>query len=1098
MIARGYLRFGLHVLLASTMLAGVRIAPASAQQAGGLDLATFPYFPQRSSPGAPGDPYGSLIDRPSLAAGTPNATLLEFNANWGNRAIGQGAALTATETRNGMPVDGLTGRGVTVAVIDSGIDARFQTANPAEGFSGVHPEFLNRLDIRSRAFIENEGSSLDIFDRDGHGTHVAGTVGAARDGVGMMGVAPEANLLVLKGIGAKTETASFDSTSALVYAASLPDVRVVNGSYGPMIPKGSTIWNTEQGGASLDREYRAVYAALAAGKVLVYANGNDGIDSPIQARNPSGVPLFPFIRPANARSGVYNDAGKNYDFSALASLPGSIVAVANLDASLTISPNSNRCGVTARWCVSAPGGGEGSGAEGILSAYPRTLPGLPGLPAGTNYVYEAGTSMAAPHVAGALAVLFQAYPTYLALDIVRLLFATAQDLGAKGIDDVYGHGLIRLDRALSAPLIDPNAAANSESLGAGETRYWSAPFTAAGSLVVTGASREPGNGSELVVAGRTTVRGAVRAESVDIEVDGTLTTPHLTIATNASLSGEGDIFGNVDVRGLFSPGSGNSGDLVIHGNLSMAKGSAFLAFLDGSDHEEAGIGYSLAVVTGVGNTFTAGGHLVFDMVGMPAGTVVVPLGSKIPVVLAENGARILGRFESIEVTSENGATGLPDASRIDLLYRPDAIVGAVTPAAYARLEANGVAMTGRQRAVGGALDRARGAPGDPMSERALDLFDPLFDLSAQALPRAFDQLSGAGSSASAQASVEDARRFGGVIGQRLAAVRGGTAGVQAGFAPNLGTVESGTGGLFVSPTNLLPTRFAALDGEAAAGLAPIQRAGAGVWGLGFGSGFRIGQDASGPGLRAQGGGIALGVDRAVDAEFVLGGAIGYARSGVSSAGVRGNADTYLGAAYLGFQRGGLEVDASAGLAYAILDTVRTFQPFGTPLTARQKADGLGALASVETGYRVAIPTSAGRLDVKPLVGFAYHDLHRGAFTETGRFGLGFAAQTFGRATTLVGARTGLDLVGADGLRFRPELRIGWTHDLLQASPFGTAALLDQPFLARDARPGRDGALIEASLSVWSSESVSVFAGFRGEYRAQGASHQGHAGLRLAW
>ncbi|GLS58202.1 autotransporter domain-containing protein [Methylobacterium haplocladii] len=1089
--ARPFRKAGL--VAVSTVLA-LASRPARSQA---VDLSTFAYFPQRTAPASAADPYGFALDRPSLPPGTPQPTLFEFNANWGSLAVGQAAALNTNATRAGLPVNGLTGLGVTVAVIDSGIDAQFRTTNPADGFSSIHPEFVSRLDTRSRAFLAETGQSLDILDRDGHGTHVAGTIGANRNGVGMMGIAPDANIVALKAIGAKGEPA-FDSEAALAYAASLPDVRIVNGSYGPTIAAGTTVWQT----GDLTSEYAAVRAALTAGKILVFANGNDFASAPVVSRNPTGIALYPFIRPANAGLGVYNDGGRNFDFSSLATLPGSIIAVANVDASLKISGDSNRCGVTANWCVSAPGGGTDDGAAAILSAYPRAVAGTNvGPSAQETYRAITGTSMATPHVSGVLAVLFQAFPAYSSLDIVRVLLSTTQDLGVPGIDDIYGRGLVRLDRALSAPAIDPAASANTANLAPGETRYWSAPVTAAGTLTVTGAGREQGTGSELVVAGRTTLRGTVRAESVDIEVDGTLTTPQLSIAQNASLSGEGDIFGNVEVKGLFSPGSGNGGDLVVHGNLTLAETSLFHALIDASDAEDGVVDYSIAMVTGQGHAFRAAGALVFDIFGITGTNRIGEIGAKFPLVLATDGASVLGRFISVSVTSDTGRTGLPAASRIDLLYRPNSIVGAITPAAYASLEANGVALSARQRAVGAALDRARGQPGDAMSDRALGVFDPLFGQSAADLPRVFEQLSGAGSSANAQASVEDSRRFTGLIGGRLDALRSGTASVQGDFAPSLATASTGTGGLFVKPPAFVPTNRTALGVSPSRVADPAEtRSGTGIWGLGFGNGYRIGADSSGPGLRAQGGGLMLGADRAIDPSLLVGAAFGYARSSTTASGTRGTSDTYLGAAYLGYQRDGVEVDAIAGLAYATLDSLRAVAPFGGVMTARGRTDGFGAIASVEAGYRFLVPTEAGLLGIKPLAGVAYNDLHRSGFAETGAggFGLSFAGQNFGRATTFAGVSTGLDLVTAGGLALRPDLRLGWTHDLIDASPFITTALLGQPFRTRDARPGRDGLLVDARVTLWSYQSVSLFAGYRGEYRPNAASHQGHAGLRVSW
>ncbi|GIX16380.1 MAG: hypothetical protein KatS3mg119_0566 [Rhodothalassiaceae bacterium] len=59
-----------------------------------------------------------------------------------------------------------------------------------------------------------------------------------------------------------------------------------------------------------------------------------------------------------------------------------------------------------------------------------------------------GTSFAAPHVSGAVALLFQLFPNLTARDVVDILLTTATDLGAPGVDEIYGHGLLNLERAV--------------------------------------------------------------------------------------------------------------------------------------------------------------------------------------------------------------------------------------------------------------------------------------------------------------------------------------------------------------------------------------------------------------------------------------------------------------------------------------------------------------------------------------------------------------------------------------------------------------------------------------------------------------------------
>ena len=126
--------------------------------------------------------------------------------------------------------------------------------------------------------------------------------------------------------------------------------------------------------ACLDRqnvdEKEALLQALRAGKIVVAANGNDRISSPIAGRNPSGLALYPFIQPANAKAGVYDDDGKNSNFSDLLHQSGLVIGVTAIGEDKRIASYAQFCGVAASWCVAAPGGNSPLD-DGIWS----TLPG---------------------------------------------------------------------------------------------------------------------------------------------------------------------------------------------------------------------------------------------------------------------------------------------------------------------------------------------------------------------------------------------------------------------------------------------------------------------------------------------------------------------------------------------------------------------------------------------------------------------------------------------------------------------------------------------------------------------------------------------------
>ena len=95
-----------------------------------------------------------------------------------------------------------------------------------------------------------------------------------------------------------------------------------------------------------------------------------------------------------------------------------------------IADFSNHCGVAMHFCLAAPG-------AGILSANN-----------GGGVRYDGGTSMAAPHIAGAYAVLKSQWPDLTAPEIAQILFEAAEDLGDPGVDPIYGQGLLNLANAM--------------------------------------------------------------------------------------------------------------------------------------------------------------------------------------------------------------------------------------------------------------------------------------------------------------------------------------------------------------------------------------------------------------------------------------------------------------------------------------------------------------------------------------------------------------------------------------------------------------------------------------------------------------------------
>lgn len=318
----------------------------------------------------------------------------EYDAQWGLGMIGAKAAHDR----------GYTGAGVTVGVVDSGIYA-------------YHSDLIDNLspiNMNGPYGIRSDG-----VDVEGHGTHVAGTIAAGLNGFGMVGVAPGARVadLQLTDYGSDSiDEDALDTTAARLFDHGLDNgIEFYNNSWGsdPMMPSGGA--DLEAARLHLETTYDYMFDAIErgveAGNVYVWANGNDGL--PSVALEPGLPVLYPELK-------------------------GHWIAVAALEQDGRIAPYSNRCGIAATWCISAPGGDDDEDAGGIYSTAHDG-----------DYVRMSGTSMAAPHVTGALAIARQMFPDAKGSELTELIFATATDVGDAGIDDVYGWGILNLDALTS-------------------------------------------------------------------------------------------------------------------------------------------------------------------------------------------------------------------------------------------------------------------------------------------------------------------------------------------------------------------------------------------------------------------------------------------------------------------------------------------------------------------------------------------------------------------------------------------------------------------------------------------------------------------------
>ena len=297
--------------------------------------------------------------------------------------------------------DGATGDGVVVSIFDSGIDVD-------------HPEFAGRVLLdQSYGYFTDD---TDVTDFNGHGTHVAGTIAAARDGgsTGTHGVAFESQLMIFQGVERDVgDTLTVDLNDALADATNRSvegGAIAMNHSWGLQYIWGATVTIGDVvnradlenflGGTLIS----AFNNANANGLVNVWASGNT---SETEVGIYGGVPVY---------MPEYADHW---------------LVVGALDANDQIASFSNRCGMAQDICLVAPG-------VDVNSTY------LEG-----QYARASGTSMAAPHVTGSIALLKSNFPELTSAQVVQILKDTARDLGAAGVDAVYGHGALDLENAVA-------------------------------------------------------------------------------------------------------------------------------------------------------------------------------------------------------------------------------------------------------------------------------------------------------------------------------------------------------------------------------------------------------------------------------------------------------------------------------------------------------------------------------------------------------------------------------------------------------------------------------------------------------------------------
>jgi subtilisin family serine protease len=267
--------------------------------------------------------------------------------------------------------DGFIGSSnVIVGIIDEGVQIKHPDINdniwtnpfeiPADGVDNDGNGYVD--DVNGWDFVNNDNSVYDA-GQDSHGTHVAGTIGGeGGNGSGVVGVNWDVTMIPLKFLGADGGTTT-DAVRAIDY---LTDLKV---RHGLNIVASNNSWG---GGGYSQSLHDAIIRAAKANILFVAAAGNDGTNNDVEAEYPAAY---------NTTVGTSTESAASYD---------AVISVASISSNGSLSGFSNYGASTVD--IAAPG-------DGIWSTVPSN-----------TYANYSGTSMATPHVTGAVALYASIVP----------------------------------------------------------------------------------------------------------------------------------------------------------------------------------------------------------------------------------------------------------------------------------------------------------------------------------------------------------------------------------------------------------------------------------------------------------------------------------------------------------------------------------------------------------------------------------------------------------------------------------------------------------------------------------------------------------------
>ena len=506
---------------------------------------------------------GVRADPPPLAPPPPPPPPV---VNPPDPAYSQHLLLTGADSAHAA---GFTGAGIRIGIVDSGVNRN-------------HPAFGDRV-VSNLVYISGSRNNLLVDDVVGHGTAVAQAAAGQPFGRWPGGIAPGAEIVSARIISdaPPEDDGSGEGNEVDGPLGFMPihndlidrGVRIMNNSWGGLY------WTNPDATNGIASEYRPFI--LQHDGLVVFANGNSGFDDPSDM---AALPSQP--GPGGSRPAADLERG------------WITVGALDRDAPDQLADYSNACGIAMDYCMVAPGS--------------VVVTGTDDAPHAPEYWRWAGTSMAAPLVSGAAALVWEAFP-YFDNDAVRkTLLGTATDLGATGVDPVFGHGALDAGKAVLGPARldwgDFSVSFNTITSTWGNELSGEGSLTkrGTGTLVLDASARNTGGlrvaGGALQVNGR--VHGDVRVDAPG----------RFTIASGVQgwgVHGDIDNAGWLDVR---ATGTGSGLGVTIIGGDYLHRDGATLAFEIGQRMDVIGrvqIGGGTVHVAGARSGYTAQSREVF-------------------------------------------------------------------------------------------------------------------------------------------------------------------------------------------------------------------------------------------------------------------------------------------------------------------------------------------------------------------------------------------------------------------------------------------------------------------------------------------------------